>query len=56
MDHVRWWGDVLAEDLFGPDVAARWMAARSAVDRPGVWRVGGDTTWGADGRAPSRPW
>ncbi|MEU6099934.1 amidohydrolase [Streptomyces flaveolus] len=32
MDHVRWWGDVLADDLFGPDVAARWMAARSAVD------------------------
>ncbi|MFE7111481.1 amidohydrolase [Streptomyces sp. NPDC057575] len=32
MDHVRWWGDVLADDLFGPDVAARWMAARSALD------------------------
>jgi predicted amidohydrolase YtcJ len=32
MDHVRWWGDVLADDLFGPDVAARWMAARTAVD------------------------
>ncbi|GHB48428.1 hypothetical protein GCM10010377_44170 [Streptomyces viridiviolaceus] len=32
MDHVRWWGDVLADDLFGPEVADRWMAARSAVD------------------------
>jgi predicted amidohydrolase YtcJ len=32
MDHVRWWGDVLGDDLFGPDVAARWMAARSALD------------------------
>ncbi|CAM5716814.1 hypothetical protein SGLAM104S_06472 [Streptomyces glaucescens] len=25
-------GDVLADDLFGPDVAARWMAARSVLD------------------------
>ncbi|MFF2806629.1 amidohydrolase [Streptomyces sp. NPDC058000] len=32
MDHVRWWGDVLADDLFGPEVAARWMAVRSAWD------------------------
>lgn len=32
MDHVRWWGDVLADDLFDPDVAACWMAARSALD------------------------
>ncbi|MDI3385444.1 amidohydrolase [Streptomyces sp. B-S-A8] len=32
MDHVRWWGDVLADDLYGPQAAARWMAARSAVD------------------------
>ncbi|MEU2241208.1 amidohydrolase [Streptomyces sp. NPDC018338] len=32
MDHVRWWGDVLADDLFGQDVADRWMAVRSAWD------------------------
>ncbi|MEV0702415.1 amidohydrolase [Saccharopolyspora sp. NPDC050389] len=32
MDHVRWWGDVLADDLFGPEVADRWMSARSAWD------------------------
>lgn len=32
MDHVRWWGDVLADDLFGPEVAGRWMAVRSAWD------------------------
>lgn len=32
MDHLRWWGDVLADDLFGPEVADRWMAVRSAWD------------------------
>ncbi|MFF3033633.1 amidohydrolase [Streptomyces rubiginosohelvolus] len=32
MDHIRWWGDVLADDLFGAEVAARWMAVRSAWD------------------------
>ncbi|MFI5942551.1 amidohydrolase [Streptomyces uncialis] len=32
MDHVRWWGDVLADDLFGPRTAETWMAARSAWD------------------------
>ncbi|MBD0709472.1 hypothetical protein BU197_14105 [Streptomyces sp. CBMA291] len=32
MDHLRWWGDVLEDDLFGPEVAARWMAVRSAWD------------------------
>ncbi|MFD8570119.1 amidohydrolase family protein [Streptomyces sp. NPDC059639] len=32
MDHVRWWGDVLADDLYGPEVAARWMSARTAWD------------------------
>ncbi|WP_170210450.1 amidohydrolase [Saccharopolyspora antimicrobica] len=32
MDHIRWWGDVLADDLFGPEVADRWMSARSAWD------------------------
>lgn len=32
MDHIRWWGDVLADDLFGQKVADRWMAVRSARD------------------------
>ncbi|MER7012246.1 amidohydrolase [Saccharopolyspora sp. NPDC000359] len=32
VDHIRWWGDVLADDLFGPEVADRWMSARSAWD------------------------
>ncbi|WP_432102196.1 amidohydrolase [Streptomyces sp. bgisy091] len=32
MDHIRWWGDVLADDLYGPEVAARWMSARTAWD------------------------
>ncbi|MZD04873.1 amidohydrolase family protein [Streptomyces sp. SID5785] len=32
MDHVRWWGDVLADDLYGPEVAGRWMSARTAWD------------------------
>lgn len=32
MDHIRWWGDVLADDLFTPRIAERWMAVRSAWD------------------------
>lgn len=31
-DHLRYWGDVLADDLFGKEVAARWSPARSALD------------------------
>jgi predicted amidohydrolase YtcJ len=30
--HLHHWGDVLVDDLFGPDAGARWMAARSALD------------------------
>jgi predicted amidohydrolase YtcJ len=30
--HLHHWGDVLVDDLFGPDRGARWMAARSALD------------------------
>ncbi|MEU5951133.1 amidohydrolase [Streptomyces sp. NPDC047525] len=32
MDHIRWWGDVLADDLFGAEVAERWMSVRAAWD------------------------
>ncbi|MFF0429060.1 amidohydrolase [Streptomyces sp. NPDC004520] len=32
MDHIRWWGDVLADDLFGAEITDRWMAVRSAWD------------------------
>jgi predicted amidohydrolase YtcJ len=32
MAHLHHWGDVLVDDLFGPDRGARWMAARSALD------------------------
>ncbi|MFD4259040.1 amidohydrolase [Streptomyces sp. NPDC058534] len=32
MDHIRWWGDVLADDLFSSEIADNWMAARSAQD------------------------
>lgn len=32
MDHVHWWGDVIADDLYGPEVADRWMSARTAWD------------------------
>jgi len=31
-EHLYYWGDVLADDLFGEEVAGRWMAARSALD------------------------
>jgi predicted amidohydrolase YtcJ len=30
--HLHHWGDVLVDDLFGPELGARWMAARSALD------------------------
>lgn len=30
--HLYYWGDVLADDLFGEERAASWMAARSALD------------------------
>ncbi|MEZ0367181.1 amidohydrolase [Mycobacterium sp. pUA109] len=30
--HVYYWGDVLIDELFGPDHGAHWMSARSAVD------------------------
>jgi predicted amidohydrolase YtcJ len=33
--HIHHWGDVLADDLFGPDHSARWCAAASAL-RAGV--------------------
>ncbi|MFD4376618.1 amidohydrolase family protein [Streptomyces sp. NPDC058486] len=32
MDHIRWRGDVLADDLFGQEIADDWMAVRSAQD------------------------
>jgi len=35
VDHLYYWGDVLVDDLFGPDHGARWAAAGSAV-RAGV--------------------
>lgn len=30
--HLHHWGDVLVDDLFGPELGGRWMAARSALD------------------------
>jgi predicted amidohydrolase YtcJ len=30
--HLHHWGDVLVDDLFGPELGARWMAARAALD------------------------
>ncbi|MFI6818271.1 amidohydrolase [Nonomuraea sp. NPDC050328] len=30
-DHLHHWGEVLADELFGPEVAARWAPAGSAV-------------------------
>lgn len=32
VDHVYYWGDVLVEDLFGPEHGARWADARAAFD------------------------
>lgn len=31
-EHLYYWGDALADDLFGEDHAAEWMSARSALD------------------------
>lgn len=32
IEHVYYWGDVLVDELFGPDHGAHWMSAKSAVD------------------------
>ncbi|MGV9583121.1 amidohydrolase [Nocardia farcinica] len=32
IDHIYHWGDVLVDDLFGPDHGAHWTRARSALD------------------------
>lgn len=32
MEHVYYWGDVLIDELFGPDHGAQWMSAQSALD------------------------
>lgn len=32
IEHVYYWGDVLIDELFGPQHGASWMAARSALD------------------------
>ncbi|WP_054813833.1 amidohydrolase, partial [Nocardia arizonensis] len=32
VDHLYYWGDVLVDDLFGPEHGAHWMRAKSAVD------------------------
>lgn len=32
IDHLHYWGDVLVDDLFGPEHGAVWMRARSALD------------------------
>ncbi|ATL69193.1 amidohydrolase [Nocardia terpenica] len=32
MEHLYYWGDVLIDDLFGPDKGAQWMSAKSALD------------------------
>ncbi len=31
VDHLYYWGDVLVDDLFGPERGARWAAAGSAI-------------------------
>ncbi len=31
VDHIYYWGDVLADDLFGPEHAAAWTAAASVA-------------------------
>lgn len=31
IDHLYYWGDVLVDDLFGPEHGAAWAAARSAL-------------------------
>ncbi|MBW8487204.1 amidohydrolase [Actinomadura parmotrematis] len=30
-DHLHYWGEILADDLFGPEVAERWAPAGTAV-------------------------
>ncbi|MFD2481733.1 amidohydrolase [Amycolatopsis albidoflavus] len=32
IEHLHYWGDVLLDDLFGPDHGGHWMAAQSALD------------------------
>ncbi|MEV0293837.1 amidohydrolase [Nocardia sp. NPDC050710] len=32
VDHLYYWGDVLVDDLFGPDLGAHWVRAKSALD------------------------
>nr|WP_271214255.1 amidohydrolase [Rhodococcus wratislaviensis]GLK41786.1 hypothetical protein GCM10017611_86620 [Rhodococcus wratislaviensis] len=32
VDHLYYWGDVLVDDLFGPERGARWAAAGSAIN------------------------
>ena len=32
IDHVFYWGDVLVDDLFGPEHGSRWTDARAAFD------------------------
>lgn len=32
VDHLYYWGDVLVDDLFGPEHGAHWVRARSALD------------------------
>ncbi|MGV9823074.1 amidohydrolase [Nocardia xishanensis] len=32
VDHVYYWGDVLVDDLFGPDHGANWVRTRSALE------------------------
>ncbi|MBH0776547.1 amidohydrolase [Nocardia bovistercoris] len=32
IDHLYYWGDVLVDDLFGPDHGAHWVRTKSALD------------------------
>ncbi|WP_406631174.1 amidohydrolase [Amycolatopsis sp. WGS_07] len=32
IEHLYYWGDVLLDDLFGPDRGGQWMSAKSALD------------------------
>ncbi|MFE3988121.1 amidohydrolase [Nocardia tengchongensis] len=32
IEHLYYWGDVLIDELFGPEHGAHWMAAKSALD------------------------
>ncbi|MGW4531898.1 amidohydrolase [Nocardia sp. NPDC004340] len=32
IEHVYYWGDVLIDELFGPEHGAHWMSAKSALD------------------------